>query len=85
MVLLHLPGQKICDGETHEPRNRKWILEGDGEGPASESARGAGGNEEDLSFLPGKSSDGEEDQLGHARVQAGIERVFAGRLHGRIF
>lgn len=66
VVLLHLPRPKICDGETHEPRDRKWILEGDGEGPASEPARGTGRNEEDLGFLRRKSSNGEEDQLGHA-------------------
>jgi hypothetical protein len=51
-------------------RARLWLLEDHRQGQGDLPLRHARGHEENASLLHGQSSQGREDQLGHARVQA---------------
>ena len=61
MVLLQPQGQEVCDRATNKSGDDGRVLEGHRQGPADSSEGDTGGDEENLGFLPGKSSEGEED------------------------
>lgn len=66
MVLLQPQGPKVCDGTADEPGYGVRLLEGYRKGSGGGTARGIGGDEEDLGFLPREGSQGEEDGVGDA-------------------
>jgi hypothetical protein len=68
LVFLQPQGQEIPDGDSNEPCNRSWVLEGDGEGQAHLRQALFGWHEEDPGILQGQSSQWPEIRLDHARV-----------------
>lgn len=68
MVFLQPPRPEVSDGGEDESGNEHGILEDDGKGQGDIQQQhvGAGGDEEDFGVLQRESSQGREDQLGHA-------------------
>lgn len=68
VVFLQPAGSEVSDRSADEPGDEHGILEDDRkrQGDIQQRNLGVGGNEENLGVLPRKSSQGRENQLGHA-------------------
>ena len=68
VVLLQPPRPEVSDRPPNEPGHGSWILEGDWKGQRDLQFEDVFtcGDEEDAGFLQGESSEGGEEQLGHA-------------------
>jgi hypothetical protein len=71
MVLLQLARPKVFNWTTDKPSDSVGLLEGNGERPACQSEGTACRDAKDACVLPRKSTERQEDRLGHARVSDG--------------